>query len=61
MQSNLSQPMPLMSQNLQHGLVVNPDSNGIMVQGMSRDRAMKFQRRMLQQQQVQFLLNQKMA
>jgi len=57
MQSNLSQPMPLMSQNLQHGLVVNPDSNGIMVQGMSRDRAMKFQRRMLQQQQVQFLLN----
>lgn len=43
------------------GLTFNPETNGIMIQGMSRDRAMKFQRRILQEQHVQFLLNQKMA
>lgn len=42
-------------------MAFSPETNGIMIQGMSRDRAMKFQRRMLQQQHVQFLLNQKMA
>lgn len=45
-QQPLGSPMPAQAPQLA------PEQFGMMVQGLSRDRAMKFQKKMLQQQQV---------